>query len=52
MNKRLKEWTALKLRKIAHRLDKRPYAETTEHGWIIRTPSGLPLAKVSTGRDA
>lgn len=51
MIKRLKKWAAAKLRKIAHRLDKAPYAEATEHGWTIHTPNGIPLASISTGRE-
>lgn len=52
MIKRLKKWTAAKLRKIARRLDKSPYAEETKHGWTIHTPEGIPLANISTGREA
>lgn len=52
MIRRLKHWTATKLRKLAHRLDQQPYVETTANGWTIHTASGVPLANISTGREA
>lgn len=44
MNKRLKKWTALKLRKLAHRLDKRaPSMSWTGGRWLRITMSFVTM---------
>ena len=44
MNKRLKKWTALKLRKLAHRLDKRaPSMSWTGRRWLRITMSFVTM---------